>query len=423
MATTEAPASAPVWRFGLLAAASAAATSTLVPALPVIAESLALGGAATAGVLSAYIVPYAAAVIVAGQLCDERGPRTVLRVGLVLAVLGAVCGALSPSALPLLAARAVQGIGCGAVTMAAYDVARRVPNGIPSIAALLTLGASIGPLLGGVLASTVGWQAAVVLPGLLHLTGFWLTTTDEPGGGHGIDRTGLLLTGVGALLGAAGLQLARVLPSVALPLGLLGGAVLGAAVWRVLRHGGRVPPRAILTVPPLRRNGAQAMTIAATYFASLVVIPVRLGEAGFDSIVIGALLLPGAVIGSLSARFSNRTAAWLGRWTEPAAAMVTLLVLSAIVVLPPVLAALVTTGLAWSYGTIQPRLLADIAAEVDDGPATGIGAANLVLLLGGGIGSATIGGLGTGLGAAVIGTAVVAILLLQLGAALRTSPT
>ena len=39
--------------------------------------------------LSAYVVPYAAATIVAGQLCDARGPRVVLRVALLLAVIAA----------------------------------------------------------------------------------------------------------------------------------------------------------------------------------------------------------------------------------------------------------------------------------------------------------------------------------------------
>lgn len=413
--------SADVWRFGVLAAGSAAATSTVVPALPDVASSLALGEAATAGVLSAFIVPYAASVIVAGQLCDARGPRSVLRWALLLAVVGSVGAALATSGAVLLTARVVQGVGAGAVTMAAYDVARRVPTGIASIAALLTLGASIGPVVGGALTSAVGWQAAVLLPGLLHLTGVGLRTTGEPGGGRGVDGPGLLLTGVGALLAAAGLQLGRVDPRVAWPLGAVGGVVLGTAVWRSLRRGGRVPPAAVLAVPVLRRTGGLAMTIAATYFASLVVVPVRLGDAGFDAIVIGALLLPGAVIGATAARLSDRTAAALGRWTSPAAAVVTLLVLVGFLVLPPVLAALVTTGLAWSYGTIQPRLLAAIAVELDDGPATGIGSGNLVLLLGGGAGSAVVGGLGATLGGVVIALAVTAVIVATTAVAIRRS--
>lgn len=61
--------------------------------------------------LSAYVVPYAAATIIAGQLCDAHGPRRVLRVALVLA-------------------------------------------------AVLTLGASAGPLAGGLAGDLVGWQLA-----------------------------------------------------------------------------------------------------------------------------------------------------------------------------------------------------------------------------------------------------------------------
>lgn len=399
---------APAWRFGILAAAGAVGTSSVAPALNEIATALALGDAATAGVVSAYVVPYAAATIVAGQLCDAHGPRRVLRVSLVLAVLGAVLAAAAGDATQLLAGRVVQGIGAGAITMGAYDVARRTPLGIAKTAAVLTLGASAGPLAGGLATDLVGWQLAVLLPGLLHATGLVALPVPARGGAEelGADGIGMTLTGVGAVTGASGLQLASVLPVLAAVLGGVAVVVLGLAGWRSLRRGGRVPPAPVLAEPRLRLRGGLAASIAGTYFASLVLVPVALGRAGFSAIGIGLLLLPPAVSGAVFARRSDAVARVLGRWTDATAAVTTFAVMVVILLAPPVGGALALLGLAAAYGIVQPRLLAVVAARVHDGPATAIGTANLLLLLGGGVGSAMVGGLGRTLGGGLIATLV-----------------
>lgn len=395
---------APAWRFGLIAAAGAVGTSSIAPALNDIASALSLGEAATAGVLSAYIVPYAAATIVAGQLCDAHGPRRVLRVALVLAVAGAVIAAAAGGATQLLLGRVVQGVGAGSITMGAFDVARRQPAGIAKTAAVLTLGASLGPLAGGLASELVGWQLAVLLPGLLHATGLvMLPTPDEGGAEHlGVDRTGIMLTGLGAATGATGLQVATALPVVAIVLGAVAVVAFGAAGVRSVTRGGRVPPAPVLVEPRLGLRGGLAASIAGTYFASLVLVPVALGRVGFGAIGIGLLLLPPAVSGALFARRSDAVARVLGRWTDAAAAVTTVVVLVIILTAPPVAGALALLGLAASYGVVQPRLLAAVAERVHDGPATGIGTANLLLLLGGGIGSAMVGGLGRTLGGIVL---------------------
>ena len=399
---------APPWRFGLIAAAGAVGTSSVAPALNDIADALLLSDAAVAAVLSAYVVPYAAATIIAGQLCDARGPRSVLRVALVLAVLGAVVAATAGDSTQLLVGRIVQGAGAGAVTMGAYDVARRLPAGIAKTAAVLTLGASIGPLAGGLATDLVGWQLALLLPAGLHATGLVLLPAPAEGGAEhlGTDTLGMALTGLGAATGASGLQFASTLPGPATALGVAAVALLGAAGRRAVRGTGRVPPRPLLVEPPLRLRGALAASIAATYFASLVLVPVALGRAGFSAIGIGLLLLPPAVSGALAARHSNAVARVLGPATDAVAALVTLVVAVGVLLAPPVVAALALVGLAAAYGIVQPRLLAVVSSRVDDGPATAIGTANLVLLLGGGIGSAMVGGLGRTVGGATLAVLV-----------------
>lgn len=424
MSTPGAVGTAPAWRFGLIAAAGAVGTSSIAPALNDIASALSLGEAATAGVLSAYVVPYAAATIVAGQLCDAHGPRRVLRVALVLAVAGAVIAAAAGGATQLLLGRAVQGIGAGAITMGAFDVARRQPAGIAKTAAVLTLGASLGPLAGGLASELVGWQLAVLLPGLLHATGLvMLRIPDEGGAEHlGVDRTGIVLTGLGAATGATGLQVATALPVVAIVLGAIAVVAFGAAGVRSVTRGGRVPPAPVLVEPRLRLRGGLAASIAGTYFASLVLVPVALGRVGFGAIGIGLLLLPPAVSGALFARRSDVVARVLGRWTDAAAAVTTVAVLVVILTAPPVAGALALLGLAASYGVVQPRLLAAVAERVHDGPATAIGTANLLLLLGGGIGSAMVGGLGRTLGGIVLLVLVALVALATVREAVGMQP-
>lgn len=413
------PAPAAPWRFGLVAAAGAIGTSSVAPALNDIAAGLSLGEAATAGVLSAYAVPYAAAIIVAAQLCDTRGPRAVLRVALVVGILGAVLAAAAQSGAALLVGRAVQGFGAGAATMAAFDVARRMPAGIARAAAVLTLGASSGPVLGGLAADAVGWQLAVLLPGLLLLTGIAGLHAPRVGGGTQtrIDGPGLLATGSGAAATASGLQLLQIAPTVAGGLVVVGLGLLAVASRRSVVGPGRVPPRALLVVPRLRRSAALAFAIAATYFSTLVVVPVALGGIGVSALGIGALLLPPALSGAVAARWSGAITGRLGRWTEPVAAVATVSVLLVVLFAPPVLAALSLLALAGAYGIVQPPLLEAVSRAVDDGPGTAIGSANLVLLLGGGVGSAVVGGLGArGGGFVLLGMALTVTAVVVRGA-------
>ena len=129
-----------------------------------------------------------------------------------------------------------------------------------------------------------------------------------------------------------------------------------------------------------------------------------------------------AVSGALFARRSDAVARVLGRWTDAAAAVTTVVVLGIILTAPPVAGALALLGLAASYGVVQPRLLAAVAERVQDGPATAIGTANLLLLLGGGIGSAMVGGLGRTMGGIVLLVLVGLVMLATVREAVAMQP-
>jgi MFS family permease len=154
-----------------LAACTAAAAllqidGTLITvALPAVAHSLSVSGAATSTVLSSYFIAYALVLLPGGVLVDRHGPRRVALAGLGVFAIGAGAGALSSSLGLLIATRMLQGAGAGLVSPAALAGA---VSGFPPErrgSALGIWGASagianlIGPLLGGLLTVGLGWRA------------------------------------------------------------------------------------------------------------------------------------------------------------------------------------------------------------------------------------------------------------------------
>lgn len=168
--STTAESAAPLTReqilvtIGIMSAiAVAALDSTVVgTAMPTIIGQL--GGLAEyAWVFSAYLIASTTTVPLYAKLADVHGRKPIFLVGLVLFVVGsALCG-LSGSMFELIVFRTIQGLGAGAVqpisfTIAGdiFDPARRarmqgVFSGVWGVSAI------VGPALGGLITSTVGW--------------------------------------------------------------------------------------------------------------------------------------------------------------------------------------------------------------------------------------------------------------------------
>ncbi|HEY5436153.1 MAG TPA: MDR family MFS transporter [Candidatus Limnocylindrales bacterium] len=149
---------------GIMSAlAVAALDSTVVgTAMPTIIGQL--GGLSEYGwVFSAYLLTSTTTVPLFAKLADVRGRKPVFLVGIALFVGGsALCG-LSGSMPALILFRAVQGLGAGAVQPIAFTIAgdifepaRRARmqgyfSGVWGVSAI------VGPALGGLITSTVGW--------------------------------------------------------------------------------------------------------------------------------------------------------------------------------------------------------------------------------------------------------------------------
>src|SRR4051794_13172375 len=80
-------------------------------ALSSIGEQLGGGGAELQWVVSAYTIAFAAFILTAGALGDRIGAKRVFVTGFAIFTAASVACGLAPSALTLIAARAVQGLG------------------------------------------------------------------------------------------------------------------------------------------------------------------------------------------------------------------------------------------------------------------------------------------------------------------------
>jgi MFS family permease len=130
---------------------------------------------------SAFLIAGLLANVVAGLWSDRRGHALPFLLGVSLFVVGmALAGAAGSKELFILA-RAVQGLGGGAVIVAIYVMIARVyvpaarPKVFAALSAAWVLPALIGPGVGGLIAETVGWRwvfygiVPLVIPAMVML--------------------------------------------------------------------------------------------------------------------------------------------------------------------------------------------------------------------------------------------------------------
>ena len=149
---------------GIMAAiAVAALDSTVVgTAMPTIIGQL--GGLSEySWVFTAYLVTSTTTVPIYARLADIHGRKPVFMVGLVLFVLGSVLCGTATSMAALIGFRALQGLGAGAVQPISFTIAGDIftPRQRARMQGLFSgvwgVSAIIGPAIGGVVTTTIGW--------------------------------------------------------------------------------------------------------------------------------------------------------------------------------------------------------------------------------------------------------------------------
>lgn len=135
-----------------------------------------LGGLDAYGwMFSAFFLANVVASVAAGQAVDRAGPLPPFAAGMALFAVGLALAGSADATPQLIAARAVQGLGGGALWAVVYAVvARAYPaDGRPRMLAVLSTSwvvpGLVGPALAGVVADHVGWP--VVFLGLIPMLG------------------------------------------------------------------------------------------------------------------------------------------------------------------------------------------------------------------------------------------------------------
>jgi MFS family permease len=133
-------------------------------ALPAIQGSLAFSETSLSWVVNAYLLTFGGFLLLGGRAGDLFGRRRVFAFGLALFTFASLLCGLAGSQGMLVAARALQGVGGAIIAPAALSIIittfkepgeRARAMGIWGF--VVSGGASIGVLLGGVLTQTMGW--------------------------------------------------------------------------------------------------------------------------------------------------------------------------------------------------------------------------------------------------------------------------
>ena len=259
-------------------------------------------------VINGYALVFGVLIVTGGRLADVFGRRRVFFVGSAIFALFSLLGALAESDAWLIAARALMGIGGAmmwpAVLGMTYDV---LPESKAGLAGGLIIGAAgfgnaAGPLIGGAITDSVGWEWILVLN--LPVAGLaCLVTWRAVGAGAGqsgdrrLDYAGIASISVGLVSLLVALDQATAWGwADPRTIGLLVACALLLAAFAIVerRSGVRalIPPDVIRN-REFRAACAAVLLMSATFFASLMYLPQFMQKIlGYTPLEAGAALLP-----------------------------------------------------------------------------------------------------------------------------------
>lgn len=244
-------------------------------------------------------------ITMAGTDADQHGPARAFGAGVVLFAVGMLISGLAPDMTVVIAGRAVQGFGSGAIGAVIYAAVARAydPVAMPRMIALVSsawvVPGLVGPALAGGVADGIGWRwvfaglvPPVLLMGLAVLAP--LRSLGPPVAAaeraRGEGRRGLeaVRLAVGSTLALGALSVGQ--PLVAVILGVAG-------VWLVVAALGHLLPSGALTARA-GRAAAVSVVFAVTFafFGTEAFLPAAVTLVRGETTTIGGLALSGAAV-------------------------------------------------------------------------------------------------------------------------------
>jgi MFS family permease len=259
-----------------------------------------------------FLVTSLIANVLAGRLCDTRGPAFGLYTGVALFLVGLVVAGTASSMWTLLAGRALQGFGGGTQAIAIYVMIayvypeRSQPAAFGLLSTAWVLPSLVGPVAAGLLTEHVSWRwvflglvplallgAVLLFPAVRRLPE---PQAAQPG------KRGLVVAALAAAAGISALTWAAEHPSVGtVLLGVAGLVVLAPALLRLLPKG-TLLARPGLPVTVLARGLLAGAFTAIEVYVTLTLTAVH----GYTPVAAGLPLTIGALAWSTGALLPAR---------------------------------------------------------------------------------------------------------------------
>ncbi|HEU4946857.1 MAG TPA: DHA2 family efflux MFS transporter permease subunit [Kribbella sp.] len=190
--------------------------STIVSvATPAIIAELSADVGTVVWVTSAYLLAYAVPLLITGRLGDRVGPKRIYLGGLALFTLASVWCGLTGTVGQLIIARVFQGLGAAMMTPQTMAVITRIFPANERGRAMSLWGATagvatlVGPILGGVLVDSLGWEWIFFVNAPVGVIGFvlaWRLVPDLETHQHRFDLIGVALSSIGLFCLVFGIQ-------------------------------------------------------------------------------------------------------------------------------------------------------------------------------------------------------------------------
>lgn len=333
-------------------------------ALPALQHALGASIADLQWVLDGYALVFASLLLTFGSLGDRRGSKGVFLTGVAVFTLASAGCGIAPTVAVLQAARVVQGIGAALLVPTSLALLRHtfsdssararafgIYGGIAGIAA------AAGPVLGGLLTSTVTWRAIFWLNVPIGLFVLPIAARVVPvaprSAGRGFDPSGqavgiLMLVLLTASLIQSG---TRGWSSPVVIVGLVTTAI-ACVIFIQIEHRAKAPmmPPALFRNASFSAGTAVGFLINCGFFGQLFLVNLFFQKVWGDSALLsGVRLLPEMGVVALASAFSGRVAGRFGTHVP----MIVGTVVGGVGMLM-----MMTVGFATSYLLFIPMLIA-----------------------------------------------------------------
>lgn len=283
-------------------------------------------------VVTSYLLALAAVIPMTGWAARRFGADRLYVAALVVFTVGSVLCACSRSVGMLIASRALQGVGGGAIMpvgamiWTAQSSKAQMGRVMALIAVPVVLAPTLGPAIGGLLVQGVGWQAIFWLNVPFGVVGaalaLRLLPRDAGGGAERLDATGLVLASaaiVGITYGLAELGAAAGPDTPAVVALSAGTAALAGFVAHALRAGQPLLDLRLYASRAFTAASVATFALGAANYGGMILMPLYLQTVRGENVILAGLLIAPTGIGALlAAPFTDRYGAGATAFTGAA---------------------------------------------------------------------------------------------------------